>query len=89
MANITVRIDDDLKMQAEELFRDLGMNLSTAVTAFIRQAVREQALPFQPRREIPNAITLAAMAEADDMEKNPDAYPVYHDVGALMEDLLR
>lgn len=89
MANITVRVDDELKQQAEELFKDLGMNLSTAVTAFFRQAVREQALPFQLRREVPNAVTLAAMAEAEDMEAHPENYPVYHSVSELMEDLLK
>ncbi len=89
MANITVRVDDDLKQQAEELFKDLGMNLSTAVTAFFRQSVREQALPFQLRREIPNATTLAAFAEVEDMEAHPEKYPLYTDVSKLMEDLLQ
>lgn len=88
MANITVRIDDELKQQAEELFHDLGMTLSTAVTTFLRQSIREQALPFQLRREIPNAVTLAAMAEAEDMEANPDKYPVYNNIDDIMADLL-
>lgn len=88
MANITVWVDDDLKRQSEELLRDLGLDLSTAVTAFLKQSVREQAMPFQLCREVPNAVTLAAMKEVDDMAAHPEKYPVYHDIESLMEELL-
>ena len=40
MAQMTVRIDDNLKVQAEMLFAEIGMPLSTAVTIFLKQAVR-------------------------------------------------
>lgn len=48
-----------------------------------------QVLPFQPAHEVPNKTTLLAIAEADDMEKNPQPHPVYHDIDALMDELLR
>lgn len=41
-----VKIDPAVKLQAQELFERLGMNLSTAVNIFLRQAIREQAIPF-------------------------------------------
>ena len=44
--NITIRMDDELKKQAEELFADLGLNMTTAIIAFTKQAVREQRIPF-------------------------------------------
>ena len=44
--NVTIRMDEELKKQAEELFADLGMNMTTAIVTFTKQAVREQALPF-------------------------------------------
>lgn len=44
--NVTIRIDEDLKKQADELFNDLGFSLSTAFNIFVRQAVREQSIPF-------------------------------------------
>lgn len=47
MANITVRIDDDVKYDAEILFDKLGFSLSGAINVFFRQAIREQAIPFQ------------------------------------------
>jgi DNA-damage-inducible protein J len=49
------------------------MNFSTAVNTFLRQAVREQGLPFRPTRDVPNAETLAAMREADRIASDPDA----------------
>ena len=47
MANVSIRMDDALKKQAEELFNDLGMNLTTAFTIFVKQAIREQGIPFE------------------------------------------
>ena len=47
MANFTVRIDDDVKKEAEILFDKLGMSVSGAINIFFRQAIREQGIPFQ------------------------------------------
>lgn len=63
MANISIRMDDNLKAKAEELFDDLGMNMTTAFTIFVKQAIREQVIPFSISREIPNEETLAAIKE--------------------------
>ena len=61
--NICVRIDTELKAQAETLFSDLGMNLSTAITVFIRQAVRENRIPFEITRDRPTRETAAALRD--------------------------
>ncbi len=45
--SINLRIDKELKKQAEQLFATLGINMTTAMNIFLRQAVREQALPFK------------------------------------------
>ncbi|MET3616581.1 DNA-damage-inducible protein J [Peptoniphilus olsenii] len=49
MANttISVRIDNEVKEQADKLFSELGMNISSAVNVFLKQAIREQAIPFK------------------------------------------
>ena len=47
--NITIRIDETLKTQLQELLSNLGMDVTTFFTLAAKQAVREQALPFQPR----------------------------------------
>ena len=46
MANFTIRVDDDVKKEAEILFDKLGMSVSGAINIFFRQAIREQAIPF-------------------------------------------
>ena len=48
------------KKQAEDLFNDLGMNLTTAFTIFVKQAIREQGIPFEITRETLNGEILAA-----------------------------
>ncbi len=45
--SITIRMDEDLKKQAEALFDDLGMNMTTAFTVFAKAAVRSQKIPFE------------------------------------------
>lgn len=44
--NISIRMDADLKAAAEDLFADLGMNISTAFNIFVRQSLREGRIPF-------------------------------------------
>ena len=46
MASITIRIDDEVKREAETLFNKLGLSISGAANVFFRQAIREQAIPF-------------------------------------------
>ena len=73
-SNLTMRIDTRLRRDAETLFSELGMPISTALTIFLRQAVREQALPFKVGlREVPNDDTIAAIAEAETAIKDPAA----------------
>lgn len=47
--NVTMRMDEELKRQLQELMTKLGMDLTTFFTLAAKQAIREQALPFQPR----------------------------------------
>ena len=56
-------IDSDIKQQSIELFADLGMDLSTAVNVFLRQALRVQGFPFVVARDDPNEESIAAMNE--------------------------
>lgn len=86
--NITIRIDEELKKQAEELFSDLGLNLTTAFVAFAKQAVREQRIPFNLSRNLPNAETFAAFEEVKKMKLNPQDYKGYNDVDEMMRELL-
>ncbi|MCL1866998.1 MAG: type II toxin-antitoxin system RelB/DinJ family antitoxin [Oscillospiraceae bacterium] len=45
--NLTIRIDEGIKREAEILFNNIGLNMTSAINVFFRQAVREQAIPFE------------------------------------------
>ena len=47
VTNLNIKIDRDLKLKADRLFNEMGMNLTTAVNIFVRQAVLERAIPFK------------------------------------------
>lgn len=82
--NVTFRVDEDVKKQADALFADLGMSLSTAFNIFLRQSLREQQLPFTVSRNTLNEVTLAALESA---EKGEDLHGPYDTVNELMEAL--
>ena len=86
MANIStnIKIDPILKQESQALFESLGLNLSTAVNMFLRQAVREQAIPFRIGASIPNSETIKAI---EDARKGIGLSRSFSSVSELMEDL--
>ena len=82
-ANLTLRMEPELKAQAAELFKALGMDLSTATGIFYRQALRCHGLPFEVKLDEPNEITYAAIQDA---EEN-DIYGPFDTVKDLMDAL--
>lgn len=67
--NVTIRIDKKLKTQADELFRDLGLSFSSAITMFVKQAVREQRIPFEVKRT-GTTIQTATDSSVEKLSKN-------------------
>ena len=45
--SITIRMDEKLKKQAEILFEDMGLNMTTAFTMFTKAVVRQNKIPFE------------------------------------------
>lgn len=86
MSTVTcsLRIDRDLKCQSEAIFNELGLSMSTAITAFLRQSVRAGGIPFDMRLSEPNCETVLALAEADAIASDPD-YPRLDVEDALRE----
>ncbi len=84
--NLTVRIDAGLKSEAEKLFDELGMSISTAFNIFLRQAVRVQGIPFAISLGITNRSTLAAMREAEAIAEDPSV-PAYTSRESLAKSL--
>lgn len=85
-SNISIRMDSKLKAAAEELYEELGMNLSTAFNIFVRQSLRERGIPFKITEGTPNKETVSAMLEAERIAKDPNVKG-YHDVDELFADL--
>lgn len=83
----SISIDADVKAKAQELFADFGLDLSTAINIFLRQSIRENCIPFSIQREVPNADTIAAMKEAEDMVNHPEKYQTFDNVDDLMRAL--
>jgi DNA-damage-inducible protein J len=71
--NFSVRMDSEVKYQCEELFGELGMNLTTAINVFLRQSLRVGGLPFEVKVDRPNKETIAAMREAERLAHDPNA----------------
>ena len=84
--NVSIRMDTELKAQADELFAELGMNLSTAFNIFVRQSLREGGIPFEIRTDRPNKETIAAMLEAERIAKDPNVKG-YTDLDEMFADL--
>ncbi len=51
MANISIRVSDDIKKQAADVFAELGLDMSTAINLFLRQSIRQNGLPFRPSND--------------------------------------
>lgn len=81
-ANLNIRIDKDVKEQAEQLFAELGLNMTTAVNLFLRTAIRKHGIPFDLFLDVPNETTIAAIEEGKRLLNAPDS-PKY----SKMEDL--
>ncbi|MDR1157488.1 MAG: type II toxin-antitoxin system RelB/DinJ family antitoxin [Oscillospiraceae bacterium] len=62
--NLSIRIDRSLKDEADIVFNALGMNLTTAVTIFVRQAVRQKKIPFEISLDAAGGNRRVTMAEA-------------------------
>lgn len=86
--NISIRMDSDLKAQADALFSELGMNLSTAFNIFVRQSLREGRIPFDISLNQPNKETIAAMLEAERIARDPSVKH-YSDVEEALRELKR
>jgi DNA-damage-inducible protein J len=86
--NISIRMDAELKAQADALFAELGMNLSTAFNIFVRQALRDGGIPFEISLNQPKKETIAAMLEAEQLAHDPHAKR-YSDVEEALRELKR
>ena len=83
-----VRIDADIKAHAAALFADLGIDMSSAVNMFLHQCVLRGGLPFAVEVPKYSEKTLAAIAEAKRISRDPDVkgYTDMDELKAALED---
>ncbi|MDR1539275.1 MAG: type II toxin-antitoxin system RelB/DinJ family antitoxin [Clostridiales bacterium] len=62
--NLSIRLDRELKEEADQVFGALGMSLTTAITVFVRQAVRQKKIPFEIALTTNGESRTAAMRDA-------------------------
>lgn len=86
--NINVRVDSTLKQEAEALFGDLGLNMSSAINMFLRSAINHHGIPFEIKRPTPNTETRAALDEYEEMQRNPDQYKRYSSFDEMINEVL-
>lgn len=90
---INIKVDPQLKRDAESLFADLGIPLDVAITIFLQAALENDGIPFEVKLRTPNPNTRAALAEYSAMQERPDLYrrqpSVDKVVDEALEDMLR
>lgn len=82
MATITIRVDEKVKKEAEELFKEMGLNMSTAMNIFLKRCIFEEGIPFELK--VPNKKTLKTL---DDVNKGKGLSKEFNSIEELMEDL--
>ena len=84
---INIRIEPNLKKQAEETLNYLGLTMSEAVNLFFKQVVINEGIPFEIKRPKYNRKTRKAMKEAEKISKHPERYKHFNNFDELWEDL--
>lgn len=84
--NVTIRMNRDLKQQADQIFEELGMSFTTAVTLFTKRCVRDKKIPFEICLE-PNQTTIDALNELKAMMSNKSDYKRYDSFADAMKEL--
>lgn len=85
--NMSIRMDSELKKQAEGMLADMGLNMTTAINLFLRQVVRQGRIPFEIATDLPNGETLAAIKEVDDIIQGKIPAKKYTSTEELFKDL--
>lgn len=81
--SMSIRLDSEVKEQAQQVFSNLGMDMTTAINIFLRQVIQYQGLPFDVRLD-ENRKLLQVLT---DLDQNRNMSQSFESVSDLMEDL--
>ena len=82
MATVTARVDENVKKEAETLFKKMGLNMSTAMNLFLKKCILEQGIPFELK--VPNGETRKVL---DEVEKGVGLSKTFDSIDELTKDL--
>ena len=85
MTTINVRVDETVKQQASELFEELGLDMSTALNLFLRQAINYGGIPFEIKK--PNPATMLALEDLESIKSGKLKAKRYDNVDDMFADL--
>ena len=87
---VQIRIDKETRNQANELFKELGTDMSGAVNMFLKQCVYTGSIPFRVKRPRYSKELREAIEEAEALANNPNApkYETFEEYQAAMQELL-
>ncbi|MDU2292997.1 MAG: type II toxin-antitoxin system RelB/DinJ family antitoxin [Peptococcus niger] len=80
--NLNIRTDKEVKEQAETIYAELGLNMTTAVNLFLRASIRASGIPFDLKLDVPNEETRRAIEEGRQIARDPKV-PAYESVDDL------
>ncbi|MBQ7922889.1 MAG: type II toxin-antitoxin system RelB/DinJ family antitoxin [Clostridia bacterium] len=85
--NLNIRTNKEVKLAAEKIFEELGLNMTTAINIFLRQTIRENGIPFDLKLNIPNNITISALEEGRKLafDKTVKGYTNMDDLKAALD----
>ncbi|EFO54190.1 addiction module antitoxin, RelB/DinJ family [Streptococcus infantis SK1302] len=81
--SMSIRLDSEVKEQAQQVFNHLGMDMTTAINIFLRQAIQYRGLPFDVRLDENQKLLQVVM----DVDQNRNMSQSFESVSDLMEDL--
>lgn len=85
MAIINIRVNEDVKKEVEYIYKEIGLNMSTAINLFLKKCILEQGIPFELK--IPNKDTIEAITETEKIIKGKIKRPIYTNIDTLFEEL--
>ncbi|MBQ7366068.1 MAG: type II toxin-antitoxin system RelB/DinJ family antitoxin [Spirochaetaceae bacterium] len=84
MTTINIRTSLETKREAERLFEDFGLSMTSAINVFLKQVIRERKIPFEIGYSTPNELTARVLKET---EEGKNLSPAFDSVSDLMDSL--
>ena len=88
MSTINIEIEENLRQQAEALFNNLGLNITSAINMFLENAVKQSGIDFDIGEVIFNKETISALEECEEMKSDTIKYKRYKTFAQAVDEVL-